>query len=99
MVWGYGPGYTGCSALPEVWMSACRNNDLNNVTMKLDLHGLHVHEAIARLDKTINDWRNTPESLRMGVPQQCPCRAVWLMPGSEPVLRSGHLQIVRALSE
>ena len=47
----------------------CRNRDLNDMPMKLDLHGLHVHEAIAQLKKTIHEWQASPESMRMSALQ------------------------------
>ena len=55
------------------FLLACRNSGLNDIPLRLDLHGLHVHEAIAMLEKAIEDWRNSPESMRTGIHLQQSC--------------------------
>ena len=90
-MWGYQCRYTGWSALPEILTLACRNRGLNDIPMLVDLHGLHVHEAIARLEKIIKDWQTAPEIMRSGVLQRCSCIAVWLMHVTKHVHRIGHM--------
>ena len=95
-------------AAPQCLTSSCclcRNSDLNDMPMKLDLHGLHVHEAVAQLMKTIDEWRDSPECMRTGEPRHslmrhpCPCMLGWSegaseqwpAPGMSHVSCRGHL--------
>jgi len=65
-------GCTGFSAIAHTLLAVfdtslplCRNKDLNDIPLKVDLHGLHVHEAIGKLVQVIEDWRRLPETMQM----------------------------------
>lgn len=42
------------SVLKQVACYLCRNADISN-TYKLDLHALHIEQALEQIEKTIND--------------------------------------------